>query len=105
MRLTYDMIKAGKSSAGGWSYEQAKLLGEKWPLQRGWIGRAIGRQIEYVDLAKFIELRNKHLETPARKIARRGRMLVDRFTGPDHTGSHTTTCQREKCEHPACSCT
>lgn len=45
MKVTNQMIEAGKSERGGWSRKQLQALGETWPPVPGWKKRAIGREI------------------------------------------------------------
>lgn len=41
---------------------------------------------------------------PNPAIAARARHLVATHTGPDGSGSHTTTCTAATCTYPACKC-
>jgi hypothetical protein len=61
VRVTADHVEAGKSSRGGWSEEQFRLLGVAWPPEPGWKGRVIGQRISGSTLAAFIMLRDEHL--------------------------------------------
>lgn len=60
--LTHELIEAGRSDHGGWSREQAQLLGVGWPLLRGWKRGAVGRRIARADYDRFLALRNAHLK-------------------------------------------
>lgn len=56
MKITEDFIKKYKTKRGGWRETQILLLGEPWPPSRGWIERAVGREISDADAAEFIRL-------------------------------------------------
>jgi len=56
------LIDSGRSKAGGWSREQFRLIGVKWPAKKGWKRKAIGRAVPHADLLRFVELKDNHLE-------------------------------------------
>jgi 5-methylcytosine-specific restriction endonuclease McrA len=44
-QITEDWLHENKTENGGWNNSQLVMIGENWPPQRGWIKKAIGRQI------------------------------------------------------------
>lgn len=54
MKITRDWILANRSSKNGWYYSQIALLGETWPPHKGWMDRAVGREIPDEDAARFV---------------------------------------------------
>lgn len=57
MRITEQLLEAGKSDRGGWTAEQLRYLGLEWPVKHGWQNRVIGRVIASADAERFIALR------------------------------------------------
>lgn len=55
MIITEEFIHQNKSVNGGWNFSQISMLGETWPPIKGWISRAIGREISDEDAEKFVE--------------------------------------------------
>lgn len=55
MKITEDWIRTNKSERDGWNFSQIALLGESWPPRKGWIQRAVGRDISDEDAALFVE--------------------------------------------------
>ena len=65
VKLTNEIIEAGKSLNGGWSRAQFLCLGVAWPPRRGWKRVLIGRKFHEVVIDTFLSLRDVHLtETP-----------------------------------------
>lgn len=60
MRLTYEMIQAGRSKAGGFRLVQLKVLGLELPARgwpkTGWIQRLIGREVSQDSYSEFLDL-------------------------------------------------
>lgn len=54
IKITEDIIEAGKSNAGGWKKEQLALLGIDWPPTKGWKDRIIGELMPESIINKFI---------------------------------------------------
>lgn len=54
--VTEALLEKGKSAKGGWTRAQTILLGEPWPLARGWKRRVVGREIPRVDAERFAAL-------------------------------------------------
>lgn len=54
--VTESLLEKGKSERGGWTRAQTALLGEPWPLAKGWIRRVVGREIPRVDADRFVSL-------------------------------------------------
>lgn len=77
IRITRDMIIAGRSSNGGWSRQQLKILGVEWPLKRGWKTRILNMDLRLFqqDYDRFLSLKNAHLseEVLANRRERRPR--------------------------------
>lgn len=63
MRLTKQMLLDGKSSRGGWSREQMRLLGVRWPLRKGWMDNVVYEDFPDETIRQFLELRDMHLTT------------------------------------------
>ena len=61
MIITNELIVKGKSSNGGWSSKQLKLLGVAWPPQTGWLKKLIGKKVDEKIMLKFIRLKDHHL--------------------------------------------
>ena len=57
VRVTADLIEAGRSERGGWSKAQFALLGVPWPPPAGWKVGMIGRTIPRSDAERFVSLR------------------------------------------------
>lgn len=62
MRLTEEIIEAGKSWRGGWSKRQLRLFGiNKFPLVSGWKKMIVGMEVDKKKIDKFLYLKDKHL--------------------------------------------
>jgi len=70
--VTAGLLEKGKSKRGGWTRAQTLLLGEPWPLSRGWIRRVVGREIPRVDADRFVALR-----TAAGAFAAQAELMAD----------------------------
>lgn len=55
VKITRAFILKHRSSNNGWNFSQISMLGESWPPTRGWIDRAVGREISDEDAAKFVQ--------------------------------------------------
>lgn len=60
MILTSQIIDQGKSSRGGWSNEQMRLLGVS-DFTKGWRKRLIGSNVDEQNIKLFLGLKDKHL--------------------------------------------
>lgn len=56
MKLTKQMIFAGRSVRGGWNAKQLALLGVAWPPKKGWIWKIAGTEIPGERYARFLQL-------------------------------------------------
>jgi len=57
--ITADFLDEGSNCGAGWTKQQARLLGVKWPLKKGWARRAIGKKISLEKAHRFLEIRRK----------------------------------------------
>lgn len=56
MKLTKQMIFAGRSVRGGCNAKQLALLGVEWPPKKGWIWKISGTDIPGERYARFLQL-------------------------------------------------
>jgi 5-methylcytosine-specific restriction endonuclease McrA len=70
MRITKDFIFQHKTARGGWTAGQIIALGEKWPVQRGWISRAIEKEFTQEQIDRFIKSRDRDAVKNERKASR-----------------------------------
>lgn len=56
--ITGELIQSGASDVGGWTAQQFKLLGLKYPQPHGWKRRVIGTQITIDAAEQFLRLKN-----------------------------------------------
>ena len=70
MKLTYDLIEDGKSRNGGWSYKQIQTLGEDHS-RKGWLDRLIGQEVSHLAYARFLSLKDMHLNKKKHKFAQK----------------------------------
>lgn len=61
MKLTYELLDAGKSKNGAWSRQQLQVLGVKWPRKKGWMRRIVGQEYDAEVIDLFLKLKDKHL--------------------------------------------
>jgi hypothetical protein len=61
LTITKQLLSLGMSRNNGFSREQIVLLGERYPLKKGWMRRLLGKPISTSNYQKFVELRNAHL--------------------------------------------
>ena len=61
MKLTNDIIEAGRSSEGGWSEEQLRLIGVGWPPYPGWKRDKVGAEVADEKVAEFLRLKDAHI--------------------------------------------
>jgi hypothetical protein len=58
MKITMELIEAGKSERGGWTKQQLALLGVTWPKgkspRHGWQQEIIGHEISEADAVEFV---------------------------------------------------
>jgi hypothetical protein len=59
MKITQDFIEAGASDAGGWNWEQFRILGVETPPRAGWRTRIEGTEISRTEANEFLALRGK----------------------------------------------
>ncbi|MGC2766605.1 MAG: hypothetical protein WB607_13960 [Candidatus Acidiferrum sp.] len=78
--ITKELILAGRSSAGGWTREQLRLLGVDWPPRKKWQREIIGRTISKADAEEFVGLRGELGASKAQRNARRPQ-LENRVAG------------------------
>jgi 5-methylcytosine-specific restriction endonuclease McrA len=70
MKITRAFILENRSANGGWNFSQIAMLGESWPPSRGWINRAVGREISEEDAARFIAYGQKRPRKEERKAVK-----------------------------------
>ena len=60
MKITIELIEAGRSERGGWTKQQLALLGVTWPKgkspRHGWQQEIIGHEISAADAVEFAGL-------------------------------------------------
>lgn len=61
MILTVEILQKGKSSKGGFSLKQIKLLGYNF-FKADWQINSIGKDFKKEVIDEFIELKDKHLK-------------------------------------------
>lgn len=71
--LTKEFIEGNRSSSGGWNNSQLVMIGESWPPKRGWLKRAIGREISDEAAQKFIQFGK---DRPSKKLRAEIRYLA-----------------------------
>lgn len=54
--VTLEWLEENKTSRGGWTNAQLVQLGEPWPPKKGWMKRAIGKEITDEAAAAFARL-------------------------------------------------
>ena len=64
-KITYEFIMQGMSRRGGWSDAQIALLDSV--KLKGWIRRAIGKEIPESDARAFLALKDEHLKKGRKK--------------------------------------
>lgn len=69
MEITEEFLAAGASERGGFSRQQADLLGVGWPLPHGWKRSVIGKTISNEAAEEFVLLAGRHLTDKAAKRA------------------------------------
>ena len=74
--VTEELLEKGKSARGGWTRAQTTLLGEPWPLTKGWKRRTVGREIPQVDADRFVVLGTGGAESAVEAAAVR-QLVVD----------------------------
>lgn len=63
MILTREIVEKGKSSRGGWSHKQRRVLGVDFTEGRKWYERIIGKSYDAKVVEEFLSLKNAHLLT------------------------------------------
>lgn len=58
VRVTAELIEAGRSARGGWSKLQLALLRVPWPPPSGWKTTVIGQVLGRVEADRFVALRD-----------------------------------------------
>ena len=61
IEFTEKTLNSGKSRNGQWGLAQLKVLGIP-EFKKGWKKKVIGKKYSVSDIAKFLELKNKHLD-------------------------------------------
>ena len=80
IKVDREFLLRGKSFNGGWSKKQFKILGEDWPLEKGWWKRIIGIRISEEDAEEFLSLKDKHL-APINIASDKDRCLIEAAKG------------------------
>lgn len=57
VRVTMELIEAGKYGPGGWNAKQLYLIGIKWPPRKGWRHKAIKNLISEENAKLFVALK------------------------------------------------
>lgn len=121
MKLTEELIEAGRSLNGGWSRAQTSCLGVPWPLEHGWKKDMIGVEVSESDYARFLALKDRHLggrslERVADALLEKSRVKTPKPKTPQWakerakalvksaSGSNTFTCVATNCTYPMCQC-
>jgi 5-methylcytosine-specific restriction endonuclease McrA len=80
MVVTEEFIRNNRSTNGGWNFSQISALGETWPPVKGWISRAIGREISDEAAKSFVEFGKKRPSKSMRKVIKQSaaKRLVER---------------------------
>jgi len=71
IRITVDLIQAGRSRRGAWTRKQLALIGVAWPPPKGWKRRIIGEPILESVATEFVALRDCHLPSTDRNALSR----------------------------------
>lgn len=71
MRVTREWLMQHRSERGGWNFSQLALLGETWPPAKGWIERAIDREIADDRAALFVEYSKRRPNKAERQDVKR----------------------------------
>lgn len=65
--MNNDILELAKSSSGGWSEKQLRLIGVEWPMRSGWKETVIGKLITSSVVHLFVSLRDRHLPKGKKK--------------------------------------
>lgn len=68
MVVTEEFIRTNQTARGGWNFSQISMLGEPWPPAKGWIERAVGKEISEESAGKFIEFGKSRPGKAQRKL-------------------------------------
>ena len=60
--ITMEMLMHGQSIFGGWSRKQVECLGIEWPLRKGWMREAVGKEVTKEAAQQFIFLTDAHID-------------------------------------------
>lgn len=75
VRLTRDLLHAGKTGGGGFNRKQIEALGLRYPPMKGWLSRLIGKTITRERYERYLALNTEARvaagEINPRKYARR----------------------------------
>ena len=53
MRITREWLHRHATKGRGWNRKQLQVLGVPWPPTKGWLSRAVGRELSESDRAAF----------------------------------------------------
>lgn len=68
--VTREWLDENKTSRGGWTNAQLVQLGEPWPPRKGWMNRALGKEISDDAAAEFARLSRYRQKKEERKAIR-----------------------------------
>jgi hypothetical protein len=80
VRLTRDMLHAGKTGGGGFNRRQIEALGLRYPPMKGWLSRLIGKTITRERYERYLAL-NTEARVAAGEI--KPRKYTRRKSAPD----------------------
>lgn len=70
--MTKEILNKGKSENDGWSRKQLRVLGERWPLESGWMARILSKDYPEAVIGEFLALTSAHLrEKEERRAAQK----------------------------------
>lgn len=97
MRVTRDWLMQHRSERGGWNFSQLALLGESWPPTKGWIERAIDREISDERAALFVEYSKRRPSKNERQsVKRMVGLLPPKVENPNKRGPTPKMDRREQ---------
>lgn len=94
MIITEELLRKGMSEGVGIKSVQAKVLGIKYPLKKGWLKELIGKEVTEETIKKYIELKNyvSKKRNTKRNEQRQTRLFKNRFLtiGSNYCASKTS---------------
>lgn len=59
MRISREFIHEHRTARGGWTHAQCHALGESWPPSKGWIERAISKDLTQEQIGDFMRFKSR----------------------------------------------